>query len=95
MMTFWKLVLTMSSMKYVVDKLNTSFTDSGHFVLLDETGWRIKIVERAGTKIMDILHKSDPWQGEDCERDKCSLCSMKIILGKPDRQDWKKRCIVY
>ena len=33
MMTFWKLVLTMSSMKYVVDKLNNSLTVCGYFML--------------------------------------------------------------
>ena len=33
-----------------------------------QTGYKIKIVERAGTKIIDLLHKTNPWQGEDCKR---------------------------
>ena len=35
------------------------------------TNWRIKFVERAGVKLVDMLHKADPWQGEDCSRDGC------------------------
>ena len=41
------------------------------------TGWRIKFVERAGVKMVDMLHKADPWQGADCERDRCKLCKTK------------------
>ena len=33
---FWKLVPSMSSMKYVVDKLHNRFTVSSHFVLTDK-----------------------------------------------------------
>ena len=33
---FWKLVLSMSSIKYVVDKLHNRFTVSSHFVLTDK-----------------------------------------------------------
>ena len=36
--------------------------------LLTSTGYKLKIVERGGTKLEDLLHKSDPWQGQDCER---------------------------
>ena len=38
------------------------------------TGYRIKIVERGGTKLVDILHKANPWAGEDCKRESCLLC---------------------
>ena len=30
------------------------------------TGYKIKVVEESGEKIMDILHTSNPWRGEDC-----------------------------
>ena len=33
---FWKLVLSMSSIKYAVDKLHNRFTVSSHFVLTDK-----------------------------------------------------------
>ena len=39
----------------------------------DLTGYRIKIVERGGTKLMDILHKANPWAGSDCRRRGCLM----------------------
>ena len=38
------------------------------------TGYKIKIVERSGTTLMDILHKSKPWKGMDCGQEGCMLC---------------------
>ena len=35
------------------------------------TGYRIKIVEKVGNKLVDLLHKSDPWAGDNCGREKC------------------------
>ena len=32
------------------------------------TGYRLKIVEKGGTKLVDILHKANPWSGQDCAR---------------------------
>jgi hypothetical protein len=32
------------------------------------TGYRMKIVEKVGVKLVDILHKSNPWAGEECRR---------------------------
>ena len=60
-----------------------------------QTGYRIKIVERTGTKIEDLLHRSNPWQGQDCKREKCLLCMTKVRTGKFQEQDCTKRCIVY
>ena len=51
------------------------------------TGYKIKIVERTGTKIEDILHKSDPWQGQDCERQGCLICLTKTKTMKKLEQD--------
>ena len=45
--------------------------------LLEMTGYKMKIVERAGLKLEDILHKADPWQGLDCGRARCMLCLTK------------------
>ena len=56
---------------------------------------RIKIVDKVGTKLVDLLHKADPWQGRDCKGPKCILCKTKQITGKYERQDCTKRCIVY
>ena len=45
---------------------------------LDElTVSRVKIVEKAGRKIQDILTQSDPWKGTDCIRENCLLCNSK------------------
>ena len=59
------------------------------------TGTKLKIVERSGTKLVDILTKSNPWQGEDCERQNCLLCYTKNKTEKNMSQDCVKRNIVY
>ena len=38
----------------------------------------VKVVERAGERIQDILHKSDPWENRDCERENCALCTTSV-----------------
>jgi hypothetical protein len=59
------------------------------------TGYKLKIVERAGLQLEDILHKADPWQGQDCGRDKCLLCLTKQKTGKHLTQDCYRRSLVY
>ena len=36
---------------------------------------RIRIVERGGTKLKDLLCSRDPWEGKRCEREDCLPCS--------------------
>ena len=60
-----------------------------------QTGIKLKIVEKSGTKLVDLLHRSDPWQGKDCERPLCLLCTTKQATGKRMRQDCTQRCIIY
>ena len=31
------------------------------------TGYRLKVVERAGLRLENILVQTDPWAGQDCE----------------------------
>jgi hypothetical protein len=52
-------------------------------------------VERGGTKLVDILHKANPWAGEACNRKGCLLCRTKQQEGKTNGQDCKKRNCVY
>ena len=59
------------------------------------TGYKIKIVERTGTKLEDMLHKSNPWQGQDCERPGCLICLTKTKTMKKLDQDCTKRNITY
>ena len=63
--------------------------------LADLTGYKLKIVERAGTKLVDLLTKSNPWQGADCLRGSCMLCESKEKTGKNKGQDCHKRSCVY
>ena len=55
--------------------------------LESQTGIRIKIVEKTGTRLEEILHKSNPWQGADCGREGCILCQTKKETGKFENQD--------
>ena len=64
-------------------------------MLSKSTGAKIKIVERCGSKISDILTSADPWKGEDCMRESCLLCMTKSTTGKYRSQDCKRRSIVY
>jgi hypothetical protein len=59
------------------------------------TGYRMKIVEKGGTKMVDILHKANPWAGQDCRRARCLLCITKKREGKTNTQDCRKRNCVY
>ena len=59
------------------------------------TNWRIKFVERAGVKVQDMLHTSNPWQGADCGREKCLLDITKMETGKLTSQSCTRRSVVY
>ena len=59
------------------------------------TGWYLKIVERAGDSLVDLLHRSDPWSGDDCKRKVCLQCQTKLKTGKNLTQDCSKRNCIY
>ena len=59
------------------------------------SGYRMKIVEKGGTKLVDMLHKANPWAGEECGRRGCLLCATKKELGLTNSQDCKRRNCVY
>ena len=46
-------------------------------------------------KLVDLLTKADPWQGEDCGRQNCLFCSNKTLTGKNLSQDCRKRNVEY
>ena len=46
---------------------------------------KVKIVERAGRTIQDILGKPDPWAGQACGRD-CWICENTSKEGMKSRQ---------
>ena len=59
------------------------------------TGINLKIVERAGEKLQDILHKSDPWEDRDCTRENCFSCESAIKDDNLKFRNCHKRSIVY
>ena len=63
--------------------------------LFNLTGTRIKIVERAGVKLQDLLTTSNPWKGADCGRQNCILCLTKQITNKNLTQECTRRSLVY
>ena len=63
--------------------------------LLSLTGYKIKIVERAGSSLEDLLHRADPWQGRDCGRENCLLCTTKNNTGKNLTLDCIRRSLCY
>ena len=63
--------------------------------MLKTTGYKIKLVERSGRSLTQILTKSNPWGGGDCGRGGCILCQTKAETGKNLTQSCTKRNIVY
>ena len=50
--------------------------------LFNLTRTRVKIVERAGVKLQDLLTTSNPWKGADCGRQNCLICLTKQLTDK-------------
>ena len=50
------------------------------------------MVERAGEKVVEALHRSNPWDGTPCRREDCLFCygGDEDMIGK-----CKQRSIVY
>ena len=55
------------------------------------TGDKIKIQERSGTMLKRILHKSNPWAKEPCEKPDCLVC----MGGEENAGECKRRNVVY
>ena len=54
-------------------------------------GFRIKVVERAGTCLKNILPNTNPWPGEHCSRSQCITCNQE----SEEIPDCFKRNFVY
>ena len=59
------------------------------------TGINLKVVERAGNKVQDLIHKSNPWDSNDCERTDCFACNSAALDEKIVHRDCHKRSVVY
>ena len=55
------------------------------------TGYRIRMVESAGTQLRRLLPNTNPWAGGDCGRERCYTCNQ----GGEKREDCKRRNILY
>ena len=67
----------------------------GEEMLEKTTGYKMKIVERAGDSLEGLLHRSNPWSGADCARENCLLCETKQSNPKLESQNCRKRNVVY
>ena len=45
---------------------------------------RIKVIERTGEKLVEVLHKSNPWEDTNCGREDCKFC---MLCEKPIEDD--------
>ena len=46
------------------------------------SGMRVKIVEKAGIQLKSLLVKSDPWAGNNCQREGCLPCKTREETGQ-------------
>ena len=50
--------------------------------LEDLSSLRVRVVERTGEKLVDTIHKSNPWKASDCKREECKFCKDEKLIGK-------------
>ena len=51
-------------------------------VISERAGYRVKLVERAGAKLTELLVRSDPFGGQPCGREDCMPCLSKPATNK-------------
>ena len=54
-------------------------------------GFKVKVVERAGTSLKNLLPNTNPWAGAHCSRTECITCNQ----GAEELQNCTKRNLVY
>ena len=59
------------------------------------TGINHKIVERAGKKIIDSLHRSNPWENTTFERENCLPCESSKREIDQQVKSCKRRSVIY
>ena len=59
------------------------------------TNLNLKVVERGGHKLQDILCKSNPWSSVACGRSDCFTCDSSIRGENPNFKSCYQRSIVY
>ena len=59
------------------------------------TGLNLKVVERGGQKLQDLLCKSNPWDNTDCGRKDCFTCISTTKSAKPKFSNCYQKSVVY
>ena len=61
------------------------------------TGLNVKVVERAGHKLQDLLCKSNPWDSLDCSRPNCFTCETALESKRENCaiKNCRQRSIIY
>ena len=59
------------------------------------TGVNLKVVERRGQKLQDLLCKSNPWDNTDCGRTDCFTCISTTKSEKPKFSNCYQKSVVY
>ena len=59
------------------------------------TGLNLKVVERGGQKLQDLLCKSNPWDNTDCGRTDCFTCISTTKSEKPKFSNCYQKSVVY
>ena len=54
-------------------------------------GFKLKIIEKTGTKLKDLFSPTNIWKGSQCGREGCTTCNQ----GGEDLPDCTRRSIVY
>jgi len=66
----------------------------GKLEILEKVGnIKLKIVERTGEKIVDLVHRSNAWSNLDCQRKDCLIC--ESCVGEEMRGMCYKRNVIY
>ena len=63
--------------------------------LMKLTGYKLKVVEQVGDKILDKLHTANPWRGRPCGREDCWPCNIKAWTETDGKKDCTKRSLIY
>ena len=56
-----------------------------------QTGYKVRIVENAGSALKRMFSSTNPWGSRDCSRPDCIVCAQ----GDKDIQDCRRRNILY
>ena len=59
------------------------------------TGINLKVIERVGEKLEDLIHQSNPWENVDCNRVDCFTCQSSARSEDMKFKSCKKRSVVY